>query len=102
MVDNTKTPALEHHTLAVRQTGPLVYLFIDGGGVELRTVQAHKAGYDLVRKSNTPDGVSVKLTVNNADIVMPPAEAKRLGAALLRKADAADTFQTENQTRLMQ
>lgn len=97
-----REPPLTPHVFAVRQRGPIVQLGIDGRGVELRTIQAHRAGFDLVTLSaRTQAGEAVKLTVNNVEIVLPSAEAKQLGGALLRKADSADDFQIENQMRLV-
>ena len=81
-------------TLAIRQRGPSVYVFVDGVGGEVTTTTAHRAGFDLVKlASESLPGECVVLKINGEGIDMPPPQGKQVGAALLRKSDAADDWQ---------
>jgi len=89
--------------IAVRATGPLVVLFIDGGGVPFLTTTVHPVGFQMVRlASQALKGDVVVLRINGTDIELPPDKAKKIGSALLRKADFADDWQLEHRRRAAQ
>ena len=91
--------------VAVRNEGHAVVLFIGQARVELRTPEAHKMGFALIRcadsciDENTLD--FVVLTVNGSEIHIEAAPARQLAGALLRKADLVDRFQNENKLRIV-
>lgn len=84
----------------VRAEGPLVVLYVDQKKVEMTTPTAHTVAFQLIRTAD--DCIAdefVVLTINRADIDLPPKGARQLGAALLRKSDTADDFQLTHRKR---
>lgn len=78
-------------------------MLIGAAVVEMTTVTAHKIAFPLILKSDEAGpGDVVTLTVNRKDLDLLPNQAKKLGGALLRKADAADDWQLANNRRLRQ
>jgi len=77
-----------------RTRAGLVYLFIDDKPIELHTPDAHKLGFAMVKQGGEAmpqEFIVVK--VNGVALNFPPKSAKQVGAAILRRADAADDFQ---------
>lgn len=84
--------------VAVRQRYGLVYLFVDDRDpLEMRTPAAHKTGFALVKMAGealqNKLNEFVVLRINGVALNFPPKGAKKVGAALLRRADDADDFQ---------
>lgn len=78
----------------VRAHPGLVLLFIDESCIEIGVVLAHRIGFSLVKKSSEAlVNDMVILKVNGKEISLLPSYAKKIGAALLRKADFADDQQ---------
>ncbi len=89
--------------IAVRASGPYVVVFIDGSGVPFLTTAVHPVGFQMVKLARQAEkGDVVVLNINGTDIDLPPDKAKKVGAALLRKADFADDWQLEHRRRAAQ
>lgn len=86
----------------VRAQGPWVVMLFGTSRIELTTPEAHKMAFQLIRTADNcilEQVEFVTLTINNADIEIPPQPARQLGAALLRKSDKADNFQITHRKR---
>jgi len=80
--------------VSVRHREGMVYLLANGKVLPLRTPAAHATGFALVKEAGLAlDTEFVVLEINGAALNFPTKSAKQIGAALLRKADAADDFQ---------
>jgi hypothetical protein len=89
--------------IAVRATGPLVVVFIDGAGLPFLTTVVHPVGFQMVKlASQAEKGDVVVMQINGTDVLLPPVSAKKVGSALLRKADFADDWQLEHRRRAAQ
>ena len=83
----------EHIRIVVRAEGPNVVMFINDSRTEYKTPVAHKAGFDLVKKSDCLPGEFITMRINGRELDILPQQAKQIGGALLRKADFADDYQ---------
>ena len=82
------------NTVRVKQKTGLVYLLIDDRLLEMRTPEAHKTGFAMVKiAGEAVQNEFVVLRINGVALNFPPKGATKVGAALLRKADDADDFQ---------
>ncbi len=89
------TPSIDRIT--VRSMQGMIAVVIGTAGIVLDTSSAHGAGFALIKLANESlPGDLVVIKVNGIDIEMLAPQAKQVGAALLRKADAADDWQLEN------
>ena len=80
----------------VRTRQGLVYFIANDKMLEMRTPAAHKTGFAMVKKAGEAlPGEFVKLVINGSALSFLPKSAKQIGAALLRRADAADDFQLQ-------
>lgn len=85
---------LKPHHIVVRQRCGSVFLYVDHAGLMLTTPVAHKTGFDLVKMaSELLTGEFMRIMINAQSIDLLPDHAQKIGAALLKKADAADDFQ---------
>lgn len=97
-VDRKKGVALfSPDKVTVRAEGPQVVMLIGATSrIEMNTPTAHKVGFALIRLArdclNEKEGF-VCVTINGADLELPPQSARQIGAGLLRKSDTADDFQ---------
>ncbi len=103
------------HWIGIRNQGPYLVVLINKATLLLTTVQAHKQGWELLRTADdcirtSNDGVlwrghqsnqSVVWTINGSSVVMQPARARKIAAALLRRSDYADDFQLQNNVRMI-
>jgi len=101
--------------IGIRWQGPYVVLLIDNKTIPITTVQAHAVGWQMLREADdcireANNGVlwnghrarqSVILTVNGQSLNISPAKARKIAAALLRKADYADDFQLDTKSRMV-
>lgn len=99
-------PSFSH--VRVRNEYNEVVMLYGDGGIRLRTPEAWKMGFALVKHADlcimeANDGVLyngdfarefVVLTINGAELHLEAKVARQLGTALLRKADFVDRFQT--------
>ena len=75
----------------------LVGLVIDGRAVTMNTTKAHRTGFDMVKHAGEAlHNEFVVLKINGVALNFPPKGAKKVGAALLRRADDADDYQRIN------
>lgn len=83
-----------HHTIRVRQYHHQVVCLIDGKPVVMNTPAAVKAGVALATMAGQAQrGEIITMTHNGETIKLLPYHAKKIGGALLKKADLADDFQ---------
>lgn len=100
--------------IRVGDRGPLVWMVFGRHEIPMRTPDAHRVGFALIRAADRclaegNDGLVcgpnrnpsdfVVLTVNQADIHLPAEAAKKLGTALLRRSDPADDYQLKHRMR---
>jgi hypothetical protein len=72
-----------------------VLLGADNKIIEMNTVTAHKLGFSLIKKSNEAlQQDYISLSINGEEMGILPIQAKQLGAGILKKAIAADDYQT--------
>jgi hypothetical protein len=89
--------------IAVRASGPLVVVFIDGAGLPFLTTTVHPVGFKMVKLAQQAEkGDVVVMNINGTDIGLPPNNARQVGAALLRKSDTADDWQLKHRRRAAQ
>ncbi len=80
--------------IRVRSENGQVLLLIRDKVVKFTTIAAHRAGFDLVKKSaEALPKEFINLKINNHSTNLLPEHATKVGTALLRKADDADDFQ---------
>lgn len=80
----------------VRTRNGLVYWIIGDKAVEMRTPEAHRIGFALCKQAGEAEGAELIIVkLHGRELQFLPNTAKKVGAALLRKADAADDFQLQ-------
>lgn len=85
----------EFRTIRARFRGPLCYLWFDDKRVEMRTPTAVAIGLELCRQeSRAEPGELIVLTINRRNVTLLPDVARQVGGVLLRKAERADEWQT--------
>lgn len=105
MIEVTRSTGIfvpNNKEIRVNQRCGLVYLFVDGKIIQMKTPVAHKTGFTLIRQANDAEreGEYIILRVDGEPINLLNDTAKGIGASLLRKADDADDFQRNNRKRL--
>ena len=86
--------------MIVRSEGGSVVMLFGDAKVTMGTVEAHKAGFKLVKLSDQIiDGELICLKINGGELDLLPEQAKTIGGALLRKADNADDYQLQHPKR---
>lgn len=83
-----------HHEIRVKHVQGEVAVLVDGKTAEvLNTVATHRIGFAMIRLADACRDGFIRISINGKPIDVTGEIAKKIGAALLRKADQADDFQ---------
>ena len=89
------------HEIRVKAVGGKIGVLVDGKPAEtLSTVETHRNGFDMIRLADKCHDGFIRIRINGKPIDVTGELAKKIGAALLRKADQADDFQLNQKVKV--
>jgi len=90
----------KHVSIVIRHELGNVIMFIDGKRVEMTTITAHGIGMAIAKAvPQLEQGEIIEVNINKEPIQLIGGYAMKVAGALLRKADDADDWQLQHNTK---